>query len=107
MGSPGSGGRVEENGRVHRGSRRAVEELAEFFEIVIEPTRMELLACIAASPIYVKELAARTTLERSLLSHHLRQMRVVGLVVYTRAGRHHRYTTGTAITAVALSSERV
>lgn len=101
-GSGGLGRHVAGNPREPGSAHGGFEELAKFFQIVTEPTRMELLSCIAERPIYVKDLAARTNLEPSLLSHHLRRMRVLGLVVYTREGKNHLYSAGPATVRVTL-----
>lgn len=50
-------------------------ELSELLRLLGEPTRLRvLLACLAASGS-VGELAARTSIPRSLVSHHLRMLR--------------------------------
>lgn len=60
-------------------------ELAEMFRLLGDPSRLRIvLACLEA-PICVSELAARTRLSPSLVSHHLRLLRGARLL---RAERH-------------------
>ncbi|HUN00891.1 MAG TPA: metalloregulator ArsR/SmtB family transcription factor [Halothiobacillus sp.] len=60
-------------------------ELAEMFRLLGDPSRLRIvIACLDAS-VCVSELAARTQLSPSLVSHHLRLLRAGRLL---RAERH-------------------
>lgn len=67
-------------------------ELSELLRLLGEPTRLRvLLACLAASGS-VGELAARTSIPRSLVSHHLRMLRASRFLRATRNCKQFIYS---------------
>lgn len=71
-----------------------VVELAELLRLLGEPTRLRvLLACLAQAGA-VGELAARTSISRSLVSHHLRMLRASRFLRATRHGKQIVYSPG-------------
>lgn len=69
-----------------------VVELAELLRLLGEPTRLRvLLACLAQSGS-VGELAERTSIARSLVSHHLRMLRASRFLRSTRSGKQVIYS---------------
>lgn len=67
--------------------------LAEMFRILGDPSRLRVvLACLAA-PICVSDIAARTRLSPSLVSHHLRLLRATRILRAERQGKQVFYTT--------------
>lgn len=70
-----------------------VAELAELLRLLGEPTRLRvLLACLAQSGS-VGELAERTSIARSLVSHHLRMLRASRFLCATRSGKQVIYSS--------------
>jgi ArsR family transcriptional regulator, nickel/cobalt-responsive transcriptional repressor len=55
------------------------------------PGRVRMLARLRESPCSVNELAAAVNMEQSAVSHHLRLLRHLGLVVGERNGRRTVY----------------
>jgi len=96
---------METNGNHGSGPIGGVDECADFFKVVGEKTRLELLSLIAKRPSCVKELVAQTGLESSHLSKHFRSMRRAGLVAYERRGQRHVYSLGPAVRGVAYLPE--
>ena len=60
-------------------------ELAEMFRLLGDPSRLRIVIACLDAPVCVSELAARTRLSPSLVSHHLRLLRAGRLL---RAERH-------------------
>src|SRR4029077_50044 len=56
-------------------------------QALASPSRVRLLACLAASPCSVGDLVTAVELEQSAVSHHLRTLRELGGVVGRRRGR--------------------
>lgn len=83
---------------------RWVDASASFFQILADPTRLSLFATIALRPGHVRELARRTELEPSLVSHHLSDLAANGLVEYERVGTRHLFRLGRAIMGTARSN---
>jgi len=85
----------------HRGERevragavddRMARQVAETMQALSAPARVTILAHLRASPSSVGELAEVTGLEQSAVSHHLRVLRHLGLVVGERRGRRVFYS---------------
>ena len=55
------------------------------------PNRVRIVARLRESPCSVSELAASVEMEQSAVSHHLRLLRDLGLVVCYRRGRRVIY----------------
>jgi DNA-binding transcriptional ArsR family regulator len=69
-----------------------IAELAELLRLLGEPTRLRvLLACLAQSDS-VGEIAERTSIARSLVSHHLRILRASRFLRATRSGKQVIYS---------------
>src|SRR6476646_4206501 len=60
-------------------------------QALASPSRVRLLACLAASPCSVGDLVTAVELEQSAVSHHLRTLRELGVVVGRRRGRRVIY----------------
>jgi ArsR family transcriptional regulator, lead/cadmium/zinc/bismuth-responsive transcriptional repressor len=66
-------------------------ELAETFRMMGDPSRLKvILACLEA-PTCVSDIAARTRLSQSLVSHHLRLLRAARVLRAHRQGRQVFY----------------
>ena len=67
------------------------QSAAEAIQALGAPSRLRILARLHASPASVGELAAAVELQHSAVSHQLRLMRLIGLVVGHREGRRVIY----------------
>src|SRR5437867_777278 len=74
------------------GATEQVEELAEIFKTLADPTRLRLLAALAhEGEMCVHELCARVAMSQPAVSHQLRVLRTARLVRGRRAGREIFY----------------
>jgi len=64
-----------------------VPEVAALFALLADPTRLRLLAALAAGELCVCDLAAATGINRTTVSHQLRTLREGRLVRSRREGR--------------------
>jgi DNA-binding transcriptional ArsR family regulator len=65
--------------------------VAERMQVLATPSRVQILGRLRSGPCAVGELATAVGMESSAVSHQLRQLRYLGLVVGTREGRHVIY----------------
>lgn len=65
--------------------------VAETMRALAAPTRLRILGRLEAGPCSVNELAAAIEMEASAVSHQLRVLRMLGLVVGSRDGRQVVY----------------
>jgi DNA-binding transcriptional ArsR family regulator len=74
------------------GDRSVVDEWAQRFSVVGDPSRLTLLVCIHyAEEICVSDLAAAAGMTETAVSQALRLLRAHGLVTAHRSGRMVRY----------------
>jgi len=66
---------------------RTLASLAEIFGALGDPTRLRIVAALAAGELCVCDLAATVGQSESAVSHHLRLLRSLGLVRPRRDGR--------------------
>ena len=64
---------------------------AESIQALATPSRLRILARLHAAPASVNELAIAIGMESSAVSHQLRTLRHLGLVIGQRDGRHVVY----------------
>jgi ferredoxin len=74
-----------------RDDREAAERLAGAMHALAAPNRVMIIARLRESPSSVTDLAAAVQMEQSAVSHHLRLLRDLGLVVSYRRGRRVIY----------------
>lgn len=67
--------------------RETAGDLAALFAALGDPTRVRLLAALAAAPLCVCDLAAVLGMTQSAVSHQLRLLRSLGLVRARREGK--------------------
>jgi ArsR family transcriptional regulator, nickel/cobalt-responsive transcriptional repressor len=67
------------------------EEVAQTMHALSTPSRVRILARLRESPCSVGELAAAVRMEQSAVSHQLRVLRYLGLVVGERQGQRIVY----------------
>jgi DNA-binding transcriptional ArsR family regulator len=65
--------------------------LADMFRLLGDPSRLRILLACLNAPVSVGELAAKTGLSVSLVSHHLRLLRAARLVAARREGKQVFY----------------
>jgi ArsR family transcriptional regulator, lead/cadmium/zinc/bismuth-responsive transcriptional repressor len=73
--------------RTALGAMPPVPEVAGLFALLADPTRLRLLAALAAGELCVCDLAAATGINRTTVSHQLRTLREGRLVRSRREGR--------------------
>jgi DNA-binding transcriptional ArsR family regulator len=73
--------------RVALGAMPPVPAVAGLFALLADPTRLRLLAALAAGELCVCDLAIATGINRSTVSHQLRTLREGRLVRARREGR--------------------
>jgi DNA-binding transcriptional ArsR family regulator len=66
-------------------------ELAETFRLLGDPSRLRILALCLGQPVCVSDIAERLELSQSLVSHHLRLLRMARAVRAERHGRQMFY----------------
>jgi DNA-binding transcriptional ArsR family regulator len=66
-------------------------QLAEMFRLLGDPSRLRIVIACLEAPVCVSELAARTRLSPSLVSHHLRLLRAGRLLRADRQGKQVFY----------------
>jgi DNA-binding transcriptional ArsR family regulator len=65
--------------------------VADTMQALAAPSRVRMLARLRESPCSVNDLAQAVGMEQSAVSHHLRLLRHLGLVVGERQGRRTIY----------------
>lgn len=66
-------------------------QLAETFRLLGEPSRLTLVTQCLKGPLSVGDLARRSGLSQSLVSHHLRLLRAARLLRAERSGKQVFY----------------
>lgn len=67
-------------------------ELADFFKIFGDSTRLNILFAIDCGPICVCDIAGRLKMTKSAVSHQLKILRASNLVKYKKCGKHVYYS---------------
>ncbi|MEE8524477.1 MAG: metalloregulator ArsR/SmtB family transcription factor [Thermoanaerobaculia bacterium] len=62
-------------------------DCADKLKALADVTRLAAMEALMDGPLHVGELATRLRVEQSLLSHHLRVLREMGLLEATRDGK--------------------
>ena len=65
---------------------------AEMFRLMGDPSRLRIILACLEAPICVSDLAERTRLSPSLVSHHLRLLRAARILRAERHGKQVFYT---------------
>ncbi len=68
-----------------------VSSLSDIFQALCDPTRLRILAALAASELCVCDIAAVVGSSQSAVSHQLRLLRDRDLVAYRRDGKRAVY----------------
>jgi DNA-binding transcriptional ArsR family regulator len=67
------------------------QQLAAFFGVMADPSRLRLLSLLAQQELSVSDLAQQVGVSRSAVSHQLQMLRVMRLVRFRRQGRQVFY----------------
>lgn len=74
----------------------AVDELADLFHLLGDPTRLRIVLACLAQPTAVGDIAGALNLSSSLVSHHLRLLRAARIVKAERQGKQVFYAAADA-----------
>ena len=74
----------------------AVDEVADLFHLLGDPTRLRIVLACLAQPTPVGEIATALALSSSLVSHHLRLLRAARIVKAERQGKQVFYAAADA-----------
>ena len=66
---------------------QTLNDLAEFFKVFGDRSRVKIIHALFASERCVHDLAARLGMQQSTVSHQLRVLKQAGLVSYRRDGK--------------------
>ena len=69
----------------------SAQRLAELFRLLGDASRLKIIGCCLDDPICVSDIAERTALSPSLVSHHLRLLRAARILRPMREGRQVFY----------------
>ena len=95
---------TQQQARVGVAASAKVEELAEIFKVLGDPTRLRILAALAEhGSLCVHELTTWLGMQQSAISHQLRLLRSARLVRGRREGREIHYSLDDAHVMALLS----
>jgi DNA-binding transcriptional ArsR family regulator len=66
--------------------------VARFFQVLADPTRVRILKALADNEWCVSDLTQALGMDQPAVSHQLKYLREMGLVGWTKTGRHVYYT---------------
>ena len=69
----------------------SVRRIARFFALLSDPSRVKLLSALTISPLCVTDLAAILNMNQTTVSHQLRLLRDLDVVVCERQGKILKY----------------
>jgi DNA-binding transcriptional ArsR family regulator len=67
-------------------------QCSKFLKALADPERLRIVQCLQAGPLPVGEISERLNSPLANVSHHLKQLRVAGLVTGHKRGRHVIYS---------------
>ncbi len=71
------------------------EKALEALLATVEPTRLQILFLVGRHPMCVSEIAERFRITRPAISHHLKVLKMYGILETTREGREIYYSVRT------------
>ena len=83
---------IVEQKRAAMPDERTIYELADFFKIFGDSTRMSILFAIDGEPMCVCDIAALLGMTKSAVSHQLKILRQSDLITYRKSGKNVFYT---------------
>lgn len=66
--------------------------VARFFQVLSDPTRVRMLKALADGEWCVSDLTQALGMDQPAVSHQLKYLRELGLVRWTKTGRHVYYS---------------
>jgi ArsR family transcriptional regulator, nickel/cobalt-responsive transcriptional repressor len=94
---------VEKHSTVGRVDVQTARQVAETMQALATPSRIRILTELSRAPSSVGVLASAVEMEQSAVSHQLRVLRHLGLVVGERRGRQVVYSLHDSHVAVLLA----
>lgn len=76
-------------------------QCAKYLKALADPERLRIVQCLRAGPLPVSDISDQLGSPMQNVSHHLKQLRVAGLVTSRRSGRQIIYTLAPRFTAKA------
>jgi ArsR family transcriptional regulator, lead/cadmium/zinc/bismuth-responsive transcriptional repressor len=73
-------------------SPQSAQSVAQFFQVLADPTRVRLLKALADGKWCVSDLVQALQMDQPAISHQLKYLRRLGVVSYEKRGRHVYYT---------------
>lgn len=73
-------------------SPELASDIARFFQVLADPTRVRLVKALADGKWCVSDLVQALEMDQPAVSHQLKYLRKLGLVKFERTGRHVYYT---------------
>ncbi|MDD4211175.1 MAG: metalloregulator ArsR/SmtB family transcription factor [Clostridia bacterium] len=67
--------------------KNVLEDLANFFSIFADATRIKILSALSVSEMCVNDIASVLELNQTTVSHQLKSLKTVGAVKYRRDGK--------------------
>ena len=67
-------------------------QIARFFQVLSDPTRVRLVKALADGEWCVSELTHALGMDQPAVSHQLKYLREQGLIAWKKTGRHVYYT---------------
>ncbi len=84
---------------------REAQLIARFFQALADPTRVRMIRALTEKEWCVSDLTQALGMDQPAVSHQLKYLREMGLVTYTKQGRHVYYRLANPhLSAVLLSS---
>jgi DNA-binding transcriptional ArsR family regulator len=71
---------------------REARSIARFFQVLADPTRVRMIKALADAEWCVSDLTDALGMDQPAVSHQLKYLRELGLVRWTKTGRHVYYT---------------
>ncbi len=69
-----------------------VAKMSDIFKQLSDPSRLSVLHALWDRPLYVNQICAKTNLSQPNVSHHLAQLRSLGLVKMQKQGQKALYS---------------
>ena len=67
-------------------------EIARFFQVLADPTRVRIVKALAEGAWCVSELTQALGMDQPAISHQLKYLRELGVVQWEKTGRHVYYS---------------
>jgi DNA-binding transcriptional ArsR family regulator len=69
----------------------AILDVTNIAKLIADPSRVKILSLVEPGTLTVGEIANEMEQAQPAISHHIALLRVAGLIVSTRDGKHHLY----------------